>query len=349
MSERDDVFARGDGLLRKPLKYSGKSAVSEQVLRLRLRQKLRQWRNRALVGAMLAGGLTAGVKGCFENKDKNVAEQSVVAQRNMQNIAKIQAEIMTAIAYVEGFSDKPYFCGAKQTIGYGSTYYPNGEAVGKNDKAISCKLPVKYYKGAEFKKGREYVCHHLQKEVYPFIEKYVTRDLSKNELLGVVLFVYNVGGENFSGHKKNGKVCGKESAFLQALNKGDALEDCAVKMTGFRAMNGKRANGLLKRHWVAMALFCDKISAQDLLKLKATGFYDIKDLSFFYKKEAKTAADYWEPDFSAKKIKQFLLEQAATGEEKGTKNILDDEVLSAIKKSASFDLAAVWHKREKQH
>lgn len=347
MADDLNIADKLEYFLRKALKYTGRYAGNESVLRMRLRRKIHRYRNHILVGAMLAGGLAAGVGSLVREKMPAAVTRQEAAQNNMQKIAKNQAAIMTAIAYVEGFSDKPYFCGAKQTIGYGSTVYPDGSRVKKTDKAISCRLPVKYYKGAEFKKGREYVKHHLENEVYPFIKNYVTRELSAEELLGTVLFVYNVGGESFSGHKKNGTSSGKASAFLQSLNSGEeSAVDCAKKMTGFRAMNGKRANGLLKRHWVAMGLFTGKLEAADLLKLKAAGFYDIKDMSFFYKKSAGRNSGYWEPDFSPEKINKFLTLQ--TSAEENTAAILDQDVIAGLKNSAAFDLAVKWQNSQKQ-
>lgn len=347
MADDRNIADKLEYFLQKALKYTGRYTGSESVLRMRLRLKIHRYRSQILTGVMLVNGLTVGIGSQIRDKDPVRVTQQETVQNNMQKIAKNQAAIMAAIAYVEGFSDKPYFCGAKQTIGYGSTIYPDGSRVKKNDKPISCKLPVKYYKGAEFKKGREYVKCHLEQAVYPFIEKYVTRDLSVEELLGTVLFVYNIGGESFSGHKKNGAVKGKPSAFLQALNSGqESALECAKKMTGFRSMNGKRANGLLKRHWVAMGLFMGKLQAEDLLKLKAAGFYDIKDMSFFYKKSSARNDGYWEPDFSDEKIEKFLTQQKSA--EENTASILDQEVVAGLENSAAFDLAVQWQSKRKQ-
>ena len=213
-----------------------------------------------------------------------------------QNEATYEAckeDLLTCIAFVEGFKSKPYFCGAKWTIGYGTTVFPKGTRVTKKAKPIS-----KDY-------AKECVFAHCDKRIKPFILKYVTRVLDKEEMLGTCLFVYNVGGEQFSGYRENGKKVRKESAFLTSLNKDDDRLETCQKMTGFRASAGKRANGLLKRHWIQSAIFMGILTPEDLMNMKPAGFYQQK-VSFYYDNLKANKDGYWEYNFSPEKVKKFV-------------------------------------------
>lgn len=251
--------------------------------------------------------------------------QEEIAKANLEMCQKLENEIFACVAYVEDFGkgrdskrfeenarSKPYFCGAKWTTGYGSTVYPKGTTVKKTNKPIS-----KSY-------AKECAIAHLQKRVFPFICKYVTRELSETEMLGTCMFVYNIGGENFSGFKQNGEKFGNPSSFLQALNKGESAKKCARKMTGFRGSNGKRANGLLKRHWVQAAVFCGYITPEDLLKLKPSGFYQIKELNHFYEKDHADKDGYFTYKHDKKSIEWFKSQEV----EKNTLLILDKNTQS---------------------
>lgn len=209
--------------------------------------------------------------------------QAEISAYNLVMCQKYENEIFTCIAYVEDFGkgknlnrfdpdfmSAPYFCGVRWTNGYGSTVYPKGSPIKKGDRKMS-----KAY-------GRKCAVAHLQKRVYPFICRYVTRKLSKTEIIGTCMFVYNIGGEAFSGHKANGAKKGNPCKFLIALNKHKNLDYCARRMTGFRAAGGSTAKGLLKRHWVQAAIFCGYLTAEDLLKLKPSSFYSIRNLNRLY-------------------------------------------------------------------
>lgn len=249
--------------------------------------------------------------------------QEEISRINLELCHKLQNEIFVCVAYVEDFGkgrdvkrfspdarSKPYFCGAKWTTGYGSTIYPKGTVVKKKNKPIS-----KAY-------AKQCVLAHLEKRVFPFIEKYVTRVLTESEILGTCMFVYNIGGENFSGYKANGKKFRKPSAFLAAINGNESIEDCARKMTGFRGSNGVRANGLLKRHWVQAAIFCGHLIALDLLDLKPASFYEIKNLKHFFAKDCADRDGYFSYKHDAEAIAWFKAQQAPT---KSTLLILDKD------------------------
>lgn len=232
--------------------------------------------------------VVVGVKSC---QQPVIKEDAKVANEKCYEACK--EDLLICIAYVENFKSKPYFCGAKWTIGYGTTIFPKGTRVTKNAKPIS-----KAY-------AKECVYAHCDKRIKPYILKYVTRPLTKEEMLGCCMFIYNVGGENFAGYKGNGKKAGKPSAFLTALNNDDNRLKTCEKMTGFRASGGRRANGLLKRHWVQAAIFMGIITPEDLLGFRPADFYK-DNLSFYYKKVGANKQGYWEYDFSEEKIQKFV-------------------------------------------
>lgn len=227
-------------------------------------------------------------KNVSKMSEKNVKVDKVRAH-NEACYEDVKDDMFTCIAYIEGFRAKPYFCGAKWTIGYGSTVYPDGKRVTRKSKPIS-----KSY-------AKECVYSHLDKHVRPFIMTYVKRELSRDEMLGVALFIYNVGGENFSGHNKDGKVVCKSSSFLKSINRNDNPLETAKKMTGFRKSAGRHAGGLLKRHWVVAGLYTGILTTNDIMELQPELFYKPNE-AYYYK---KMGGDFWEYNFKTAKVAQF--------------------------------------------
>lgn len=250
--------------------------------------------------------------------------KDTVQQKNLTLCDSIIEKIFIGIAYVEDFGKGTdpkrftpeakaaiYHCGAAYTTGYGSTVYPEGKRVKKNDKKIS-----KAY-------AKECAFAHLRKFVFPFIYRYVDVELSEEEAIGVCMFIYNVGGENFSGHRMTGEKFAEASEFLKAINQKQEVEACARKMTGFRSSGGKRAVGLLKRHWVQAAIFCGHLKVESLLKLKPANFYNIKDLSMLFANSNGDADDFYTYKHDSKTIDWFLNGNVSV--EKSTYKILDVE------------------------
>lgn len=205
-------------------------------------------------------------------------------------------DILICIAYVEGFHEKPYFCGARWTIGYGSTVYPEGDRVTRQSTPID-----KEY-------AKECVFAHLDNHVKPFILSHVERKLTREEMLGVELFIYNVGGEHFSGYDKDGESVGEASEFLKAINRGDDVLETAKKMTGFRKSAGRVAKGLLKRHWVVAGIYTGVITPKEILELEPELFYRPK-VNFYYN---EMKGDFWNYDFANTKIIKFIKDNLGT-------------------------------------
>jgi GH24 family phage-related lysozyme (muramidase) len=237
-------------------------------------------------------------------------EQARVAAANRTVYLACRENLLKCIALVEDFHSKPYYDGcARWTIGYGTTIYPNGDRVTSKDKEIS----------KEF--AKECVFSHCDQHVWPWIEKYVTRELTPSEMLGTCMFIYNVGGENFAARDADGnalKKCtgrGKNkkiveltpSCFLQAINNNDDAVETAEKMTGFRSAGGKMARGLLKRHWVQGAIYLGLLNPFNVNFLEPGGFYG-SSVDYYYTSQK---GDFWKYDFSRNKIKEFIRDNSS--------------------------------------
>lgn len=95
----------------------------------------------------------------------------------------------------EGFRDRPYLDTAKvPTIGYGTTYYPDGRPVSMNDPVIT-EEQAKRYK------------NNSLKEFWGEIEKSIKQPLKPHQKDAVVSLAYNIGPDAF-----------KESTLLKLLN-----------------------------------------------------------------------------------------------------------------------------------
>ena len=89
---------------------------------------------------------------------------------------------------------------------------------------------------------------------------------------------------------------------MKAINRGDNTLETAKKMTGFRKSAGRRANGLLKRHWVVAGIYTGMITPREILELQPEMFYGHK-VSFYYN---KMKGEFWDYDFRYSKIMQFI-------------------------------------------
>lgn len=101
------------------------------------------------------------------------------------------------IRHYEGFSSKPYLDSAGiPTIGYGTTYYPDGSRVTMKDPPIS----------AGHAEG--YLEHHVNDVAYSVL-RLVKVKLRHSQLDALTSLVYNIGIGNFAA-----------STLLRVLNQG---------------------------------------------------------------------------------------------------------------------------------
>lgn len=124
----------------------------------------------------------------------------------------------------EGFRSKPYLCPANvPTIGYGATYYPNGNKVRMSDPPIS-----------------EGYAENLLKEMLARyedgVDRYVQVNLNQNQFDALVSFAYNLG---------LGAL--KSSTLLKRVNANPNDADIAYQFSRWNKAGGRALAGLTKR------------------------------------------------------------------------------------------------------
>lgn len=108
------------------------------------------------------------------------------------------------IKQFESFRSKPYLCPAGvPTIGYGATYYPNGNKVRLSDPAITQR---------EAESVLQFQLRHYENAV----NRYVQVTITQNQFDALVSFTYNVGISAF-----------KNATLLKKLNRNP--NDPAIK------------------------------------------------------------------------------------------------------------------------
>ena len=178
---------------------------------------------------------------------------------------ELEDEVLICIAYTESFHRKPYTCYGQWLIGYGQARI-NGQLV--HDGMTIDELTAQ-------KEARK----HLRKHVFPAINKYVKRPLTRGEFICCSLLAYNMGTKGF-----------KKCDFLKALNEGDPQEECIKNLKG--------RGGVAKRRWVDAALFTGAITPYDLVQLSAGGCYNFSTDDLYN--------DSGVVDLSPKKVDDFL-------------------------------------------
>lgn len=143
---------------------------------------------------------------------------------------KISNAALNLIAKWEGFYAKAYLCPAKVwTIGYGTTRWPNGQAV-KKGQAIK--------KDEAWELLRKQVQEHANT-----IEQYVKVPLNQNQYDALASFQYNLGRHIL-----------KNSALLKYLN-ARQWDKAGNEMLLYCNAGGKRLQGLVNRRKEEVALF----------------------------------------------------------------------------------------------
>lgn len=219
-----------------------------------------------------------------KQEDKEVVDSVAEPFDNVARADALSEDIFSFICLVEGgvLNEKTgenYHCGARWTTWYGVTTTPDGKFLKKGQI-----IPKAQAKAWSFE--------HLNKHVYPFL-KYFSHKLSDEQIIGICLFVYNVGGEALTGYSADGEYVKEPCEFFKAVNNGLAPEECVNKMTEYRKSAGKRANGLLKRHWVQGAAYLGILTANNIGDLEPRKFYQTKNFGNYYwvDKERQPVAD----------------------------------------------------------
>ena len=137
----------------------------------------------------------------------------------------------------ESFRAKPYLCPSqKATIGFGSTYYPDGKKVTLQDKEITEE------------KAFEILEYIANKDFGSNINKVVKVPLNQNQFDALVSFSYNIGNGNFNS-----------STLLRWLNQGN-YKEASMQLLRWNKSKGIVLNGLTKRRKSEKALFDKAIS-----------------------------------------------------------------------------------------
>lgn len=137
----------------------------------------------------------------------------------------------------EGFSTKPYKCSAGVwTIGYGSTYYPNGLRVTAKDAPITREYAEIVQKNV------------IAKDYDPIINSLLKSEIdrgfvSQNMFDAVISLTYNIGASGF-----------KRSSVLRHLKNGDKLQAADAFLLWNKA-GGKVLKGLVRRREKERKLF----------------------------------------------------------------------------------------------
>tara|TARA_R100000808_G_scaffold20163_2_gene43669 strand:+ start:536 stop:1030 length:495 start_codon:yes stop_codon:yes gene_type:complete len=137
---------------------------------------------------------------------------------------------MAIIKSFEGWSSSVYHCGARWTIGYGSTY-------DSNRNRITADHPDIDEVEGELLLGQE--VRHSEGA----IRRLIGYPLNENQFSSLVSFCYNVGSGNL-----------QKSSLRMKLNRGD-LEGASAEFPKWRRSAGKILSGLVRRRQAERNLF----------------------------------------------------------------------------------------------
>lgn len=147
---------------------------------------------------------------------------------------RISEEGIELIKRFESFRGRPYICPAgKWTIGYGSTFYPDGTSVTPLDKEIT-------------EQEAEGILLVNLEDYERYVNRVVDVEVTQSEFDALTSFCYNVGSGNFG-----------TSTLLRMLNEGYAKAFVADQFDRWvHGGNPKRVlNGLVRRRAAEKALF----------------------------------------------------------------------------------------------
>lgn len=132
----------------------------------------------------------------------------------------------------EGFSSTPYLCPANiPTIGYGSTFYKNGNKVKISDPKITI---------GEATEMLEVIVDRFATQ----IDKMIKAKINQNQFDALVSFSYNVGVSAF-----------KNSTLLRKLNIGENNSVIVGEINKWNRANGNVLAGLTRRRQAESKLF----------------------------------------------------------------------------------------------
>lgn len=139
----------------------------------------------------------------------------------------------------EGFKASPYLCSAGvPTIGYGTTYYPNGKKVTLRDKAITESEAL------------DILLSQVNTKYVPVVNIYirsVEKQLTDNQFDALVSFAYNLG---------NGAL--QKSTLLKLILTNPNNPAIANEFTKWIYADGEKSKGLLMRRQKEVKMYFSK-------------------------------------------------------------------------------------------
>ena len=133
----------------------------------------------------------------------------------------------------EGLRLKPYLCSADvPTVGYGSTFYENGNKVSLYDNPIS---------RARAEQLLINTITHFEKQLYPILSGLMLND---NQFSALVSFTFNVGVANF-----------KKSTLLKIIRENPNDKDITEQFLRWNKANKKELPGLTRRRQAEAKLY----------------------------------------------------------------------------------------------
>ena len=140
---------------------------------------------------------------------------------------KITKTSKNGIAFIkkyEGFKSTPYLCPANvPTIGYGATYYPNGQKVKLTDPAID-------------EKHASLLLEAMLNPYEKAVDSYCRDDINQNQFDALVSFAYNLGNSAL-----------KSSTLLKKVNANPNDKTIRNEFLKWRFAGGKSLPGLVNR------------------------------------------------------------------------------------------------------
>ena len=164
-------------------------------------------RKAKLAANVLALGLAMTPAAVLQTQAKaakaNAAAKKEVRADKYAKYRSAENEVISQLVFHEGCARKAYkdIVGI-WTVGIGNTKRPSGEKVTFRDNLINNS------------QVRNYVAAHLEREVYPAMNKAISRNLSNREKAAIISLCYNCGTDVlWKG--------GKKTALAEAINKND--------------------------------------------------------------------------------------------------------------------------------
>ena len=150
---------------------------------------------------------------------------------------KISENGLKLIQEFENFEAKPYLDSARVwTIGYGSTYYPNGKPVTGRDKPITREYAETIQ--------RNVIATDFEPVINELLEKEIASGfITQNMYDAIISLAYNIGVNGF-----------KKSSVLRLLKQGDK-ENAGNAFLLWNKAGGKVLKGLVNRRKKERELF----------------------------------------------------------------------------------------------